>query len=156
MYSHLSRARRGQLPLEPVIAPWLVLQKICPERRKGKRKSRTSFLAQSQGQTKHLLSKKKYTRNSKRQKDSHRSLSVKEKVRCYRKFRLVEIYSHNQLSLSNALVLEQVARVNFLTTPLPVIPLGLTERKLSINKYNLKYSTNSLTTFLTQSVTALH
>ena len=71
-------------------------------------------------------------RNSKKQKDSHRSLSLKEKVRRYRKFRLVEIYIHSHLSLSNALVLEHVARVNFLATPLLVIPLGLTERMLPI------------------------
>lgn len=40
------------------------------------------------------------TRNPKEQKDSHRNLSGAEKVRCYRKFRLVEIRSHSHLSLS--------------------------------------------------------
>ena len=40
--------------------------------------------------------------NPKQQKHSHRSLS--ERVRCYRKFRLVEILSHSHLSLSKALV----------------------------------------------------
>ena len=116
-------------------------------------KSRTFLWVHYQDRTKHLISR---FRNPKKQKDSHRSLSMKEKVRCYRKFRLVEIYSHSHLSLSNALVLEQVARVNFLATPLLVIPLGLTDRKFSINKYNLKYSVNSLTTLLTQFVFALH
>lgn len=40
------------------------------------------------------------TRNPKEQKDSHHNLSGAERVRCYRKFRLVEIYSHSHLSLS--------------------------------------------------------
>ena len=40
------------------------------------------------------------TRDPKEQKDSHHNLSGAERVRCYRKFRLVEIYSHSHLSLS--------------------------------------------------------
>ena len=37
-------------------------------------------------------------------KRTHTIASLRERVRCYRKFRLVEIHSHSHLSLSNALV----------------------------------------------------